>query len=144
MIDIFKYLLKNMKKQGPMYGLLIILLVISFFHLQAQVEQKADKDTINQLMEQASEYHAKTERELGEIAGEIKGLAKYFTGQSSFNGKVQKFPPPQYIVAADFIIPEKGYDSCLCGVKTDLKDKRLPWYCYQADTLEKLQIVEFK
>lgn len=143
MTDIFKYLLKNLKKQGPMYGLLIILLLVAFFHLQAQVEQKADKDTIEQLIHQNNEYQVKMERDFGELKGEIKGLAKYFTGQSSFNGKVQKYPPPQYIVAADFIIPEKGYDSCLCGVITNSKSERMSWYCYQTDS-SGLQITEFK
>lgn len=127
-----------------MYSFLIILMIVAFFHLQAQTDHKADKDTVDTLIKQIGKYQAKIEGEFGELKGEIKGLAKYFTGQSSFNDKVQKFPPPQYIVEADFVIPEKGYDSCLCGVTTDLKDKRLPWYCYQTDTLEELQIVEFK
>lgn len=107
-------------KKYPGPALLIILMVMSLWGYYSLASGKADKAIVDSL-------HA----ELSLIQGELKGMARYFTGKESFNGEdIKTLPPQEYLVGIDTDILSNDFDSCKQGMVIDTVTGRHSWYCW--------------
>ena len=142
MLKLLLQAIDNARKYPGLSMILVIyttVMIWAYFSLSTAIEAKADKDTVYQEMKAAN-------HKLDNAIGELKGMAKYFTGKSTFNGDdASHYPPARYIIDNDSItIPNNGYDSCICAPISDTSLIRYPWFCYKTDTSGVMIIEEFR
>ena len=96
------------------------------------------------VMAEVEKQNTATQSALSEIKGELKGMAKFFTGEDSFKDRLPLTPPPEYFVGEDSIWLTMKYDSCKCGFITDSTQIRPPWHCWYRDSDNKVKMKTFR
>ena len=124
----------------PSITVLIVILLSVIWGYNDLNANKVNRDEFADMQLQLKHVDSQTK----DIQTELKYMAKYFTGDTTFNDDIVTLPPQEYLIGIDTELLRNKFDSCLRGRVPDSLTGMPPYYCWCTDSTGKSMVVTFK